>query len=412
MGTLRATRNVWSAMKVRRPLVVGFLAIGISLTLACGGGSGPGSPPPKAPSITSQPGDLSTPLGQTATFKVVATGSTPLNYQWSENGSAIMGATSSSYTTPPVAAADSGAAFNVTVTNSAASATSRTATLTVGPRSPQAGDLRFQLVDSAFTANGYGHTGLPIHYGFSSGGLFFTNYYGTPFSVGADCYGAGHLYDCMYFLWAFPLPVGVPDLTTNYESDYVENFDRDLGGIVAPNTVITGLNLEPTHDAFGISWIQSPQSAGFDYAQQTVALSDLQVFAAQQGALGRVITAVSFGASGDVLVMSYGWQSDPTTIYDAQVATATFDTVGTEAANLAAQGYIITALGAGNDSPQGVPQNGLLLIGTRVQGDNMPRPLKVVPDSSQKAELWDQGYAVVGHIRNPNGFVVSWIGEK
>lgn len=126
---------------------------------ACGGGTEPGNPPAQAPTITSQPQDQSTPLAQTASFTVTATGTTPLTYQWSKNGSAITGATSSSYATPPVAVGDSGAVFTVKVTNSAGSATSRSALLTVGPRSPLAGDLRFQLVDSVFTVNGYGNAG-------------------------------------------------------------------------------------------------------------------------------------------------------------------------------------------------------------------------------------------------------------
>jgi hypothetical protein len=39
--------------------------------------------------------------------------------------------------------------------------------------------------------------------------------------------------------------------------------------------------------------------------------------------------------------------------------------------SLAAQGYIITAIG-------GDPTNGLLLVGTRVKGDTMPRPTDYV----------------------------------
>jgi hypothetical protein len=62
---------------------------------------------------------------------VVATGTAPLSYQWSENGSNINGATSASYTTPATAASDNGATFIVTVTNNAGSIASNPATLTV-----------------------------------------------------------------------------------------------------------------------------------------------------------------------------------------------------------------------------------------------------------------------------------------
>src|SRR5207245_10272884 len=58
-------------------------------------------------------------------------GTPPLTYQWQKNGADIPGATSSSYTTPATTSADSGAMFRVVITNSAGSATSNSATLTV-----------------------------------------------------------------------------------------------------------------------------------------------------------------------------------------------------------------------------------------------------------------------------------------
>ena len=51
-------------------------------------------------SITSQPSSQTVTVGQTATFMVAATGSGTLTYQWKKNGTAISGATGSSYTTP------------------------------------------------------------------------------------------------------------------------------------------------------------------------------------------------------------------------------------------------------------------------------------------------------------------------
>ncbi|HEX9223916.1 MAG TPA: hypothetical protein VF860_11330 [Candidatus Acidoferrales bacterium] len=69
--------------------------------------------------------------GQTASFSVVASGTAPLNYQWQKNGADITGATSSSYMTPVTTTSDSGEMFRVMVSNSAGSATSKAATLTV-----------------------------------------------------------------------------------------------------------------------------------------------------------------------------------------------------------------------------------------------------------------------------------------
>ena len=86
---------------------------------------------PVAPSISQQPASQTVTAGQTATFNVTAAGTATLSYQWKKNGAAISGATSASYTTPATTAADNGASFTVTVTNSVSSVTSNAATLTV-----------------------------------------------------------------------------------------------------------------------------------------------------------------------------------------------------------------------------------------------------------------------------------------
>jgi hypothetical protein len=84
-----------------------------------------------APTITTQPQNQSVTVGATATFTVVAAGTAPLSYQWSKTGAVISGATSASYTTPATMSGDNGSTFSVKVTNSAGSATSNAATLTV-----------------------------------------------------------------------------------------------------------------------------------------------------------------------------------------------------------------------------------------------------------------------------------------
>ncbi len=85
-----------------------------------------------APSITIQPMNQTVTAGQTATFTVTATGTAPLSYLWQENGTAITGApNAASYTTPVTTTANSGEKFSVVVSNSASSAASNSATLTV-----------------------------------------------------------------------------------------------------------------------------------------------------------------------------------------------------------------------------------------------------------------------------------------
>lgn len=83
-------------------------------------------------SITMQPASATRFVGETATFSVNASGSSP-TYQWRKNGAAIAGATDSIYTTPALVATDDKASFDVVVANSTNSIASAAAVLSVGP---------------------------------------------------------------------------------------------------------------------------------------------------------------------------------------------------------------------------------------------------------------------------------------
>ncbi len=85
----------------------------------------------QAPTISTHPASQTVPVGQPATFNVVASGSAPLSYQWQRNGNNITGANSSSYTLASATVADNGAKFRVVVSNAFGSVTSNEATLTV-----------------------------------------------------------------------------------------------------------------------------------------------------------------------------------------------------------------------------------------------------------------------------------------
>ena len=97
------------------------------LTVGASGGTA------TAPVITVQPVSQTVSVGISATFKVTATGTGTLTYQWLKNNAVIAGATGASYTTPVTVATDSGAQFSVTVKSSSngLSVTSNAATLTV-----------------------------------------------------------------------------------------------------------------------------------------------------------------------------------------------------------------------------------------------------------------------------------------
>ena len=85
------------------------------------------------PGFAIQPASQTVTVGQPAIFSVMVTGSGPFTYQWQKNSANISGAASSSYTTPATVSGDNGATFRVVVSNSAGSATSMSATLTVDP---------------------------------------------------------------------------------------------------------------------------------------------------------------------------------------------------------------------------------------------------------------------------------------
>ena len=86
---------------------------------------------PPAISAQGQPTSQKVLVGETATFSVGASGGDFLSYQWWKNGMEIVGASSSSYTTPLLTLADSGEQFTVVVSDALGQVTSSAATLTV-----------------------------------------------------------------------------------------------------------------------------------------------------------------------------------------------------------------------------------------------------------------------------------------
>ena len=107
-----------------------------------------GSGTPVAPSIATQPSNQTVTVGQTATFTVVAAGTTPFTYQWQKGAANISGATAATYTTPVTVVGDNGSTYRCVVTNSVSSATSNAATLTV-QTTPITLSFAHQIIDSA-----------------------------------------------------------------------------------------------------------------------------------------------------------------------------------------------------------------------------------------------------------------------
>ena len=152
-------------------------------------------PANQSPTIGTQPANQSVVAGTTATFTVTATGPGPLTYQWQKDGKDIPGATLSTYNTPAIAIADSGAQYSVVVGNSAAKVTSNKATLTVTAAALAPG-ITTQPADQSVTEGqtatfSVTATGTaPLTYQWKKGGTDISgatsSTYTTPATVSAD----------------------------------------------------------------------------------------------------------------------------------------------------------------------------------------------------------------------------------
>ena len=84
-----------------------------------------------APVIISQPQSVTVAEGSNASFSVTATGTAPMSYQWRRNGININSATNSSVNIQSASSANAGS-YSVVVSNAYGSATSNSATLSIG----------------------------------------------------------------------------------------------------------------------------------------------------------------------------------------------------------------------------------------------------------------------------------------
>jgi hypothetical protein len=120
------------------------------------------------PSINLQPAGHTVAVGQSVTFKVGATGSSPLAFQWRRNGTPIAGATAASYTRSNVQLLDDGAGFDVVVTNAFGRATSTTAHLTVLQETVPTASITKPVAGTRYTAGStiaYAGTGNDVEDG-------------------------------------------------------------------------------------------------------------------------------------------------------------------------------------------------------------------------------------------------------
>ncbi|MCM0080578.1 immunoglobulin domain-containing protein [Geomonas sp. Red32] len=331
---------------------------------ACGSDGGGAATQPVSPSIASQPRSLSVRTGQTATFSVSATGTGPLTYQWYWNGMRIpTDPTSSSITLPAAVASDDQTNLTVSVSNNYGSVISTPAMLSVmaSPRRAAAWDLRFKDI-GAFPVPCTGDVFTNILPRLAT---WYSNEFGTPFIIDAKD-------DASWMYSTFGLPVGAPGRITRYQAGSLDELSSDISTLSADATVlITSLSVVAGQNGYAMESVKTALPDAYTpSARGAVLPGDLQAVATNEGLAGRVITAVSLGG-GQAYYISYGKRGD-TSVYDSKVVIATSDTVATAAMDLSIEGYFITAVG-GNTT------EGIILVGTKVQGDTTPRPIQVTP---------------------------------
>ena len=197
-----------------------------------------------APSITTQPSNQTVTVGSTATFSVVATGTTPLTYQWQKGTTPVPGATAASYTTAATTSSDNGSQFEVVVTNSVGSITSNAATLTVTTVAPSPTDVLTYHNDIARTGQNLTETLL------------------TTSNVTSAKFGKLGFYSVDGLVDAQPLyasSVAVPSNGTHNllidatEHDSVYAFDADTGATIWHTSMLK--SGETTSDHRGCSQI-------------------------------------------------------------------------------------------------------------------------------------------------------------
>lgn len=109
---------------------------------------------PAKPTITVQPQPQSTTVGGTATFRVSATGTAPLTYQWRKDLVPLLDGPSTSGVNSPIltlnnVAGGDGGSYDVIVGNTVDSVTSTSATLTVGAPAPSVVTWNFGVAGAA-----------------------------------------------------------------------------------------------------------------------------------------------------------------------------------------------------------------------------------------------------------------------
>ncbi len=291
-------RGLTAAMVVVASVMVSAIAL-LGMTGCEGGWSG------FRPGISIVPLSATVIAPGTATFSVVATGTAPLEYQWTKNGVPIVGATGSSYTTPPTSGSDDGELFAVTVTNVNGSVTTAPATLTVHvmPTLTTAPVSQTVIAPGAATFSVAAAGTAPFTYQWFLNGVAITGATGATYTTGATSgSNSGGVYTVAVTNVAgtvtspgATLTVNVmPSITTQPASVTVTapapaTFSVAAAG-TTPFSYQWSLNGVPITGATGATYTTPATTAGLNGGVYTVAVTNAAGTVVSSGATLTVIT--------------------------------------------------------------------------------------------------------------------------
>ena len=316
---------------------VSFVLIATLATGACNGVVSQinGSIGPVAPSITAQPASLTVTAGQTATFTVAATGTAPLSYQWQKNGANIASATSASYTTPATSTADNDSTFDVVVGNSAGTAKSGSATLTVNAATSTLQITTTQLpgttLSAAYSATLAASGGTtPYTWSLASGSL----------PTGLSLSSTGTISGTPSVLGSFPFTVEVKDAAANTASSSL-----------SINVLNPLLSVSVTSPANGATVSGSVPVSGT--ASDTVSVSSVQL-SVDNGAYSNASGTTNWSFTLNTAALSNGSHTLTAKATDASGLSATSSPVTITVSNgSTATDCTLFASPSGNDSNSG-----------------------------------------------------------
>ena len=284
----------------------------------------------------------------------------------------------------------------------------------------QAPDLRFKWVGA----------GLPLQYaGLTNLGTAAAGTYTDQGPIGVTPLELSGEASSDYRVFSVP---NLEPMFFTSTSKALPGIDADLAQAVDSRAIVVALDSSvqpslPGGNADGIyNALLSGSAGGVTYlpvARTTVTATDFPAWVASQAAASKVVTALC--PMGDGLYATAFGRTGDTTTYETQVVTATRDQLVAALTDLAATGYVVTALGRGDSGIDGAGT--FIAVGTRPAGQTAARSLETVDQPCVagagtpgvlEQSFFDDGYALVGVIfHDPSGSCngeTAWlfIGER